>query len=61
MQPPSFSFAATGCLPVYLSHHLSGMEWGSGSREELEADLYKVMGDVLLPGFDLQGLFGDQS
>lgn len=46
MQPPSFSFVATGCLPVCPNHHLSGKEWVSGSREELEADLYEVMGDV---------------
>lgn len=57
MQPPSFSFVATERLPVCPNHHLSGKEWIRGSREELEADLYEVLGGALLPGFDLQGLF----
>lgn len=40
---------------------LSGEEWISGAREELQADLCEVMGDALLPAFVLQGCFGDQS
>lgn len=61
MQLPLAPDTAAECLPVCPSAHLSGKEWISVSREELEADLCEVKGDALLPILTFRVCFGDQS